>query len=353
MSLEAGSHRARWLLALGSSFWCATGNAQTANAESAGEFTERELASAFATSVVLNDTELVTLGFLSFDPGSFIPGAEDQFASEESVGRRDSVTTFALPWKWKLAPDERRLIPYVKVRLSFLETKQDIIRGTRNPDEPDARPPEQNANGATDTSRNRVYGAYLGAGLAYEFTEKWQMEAGGGLHLLRYQNDYKADASLSPITAEDVEGTLFNTSATALMGQLQTRITYSSETRDVPWKYQSTYSYYVGETINTSRGLPDVKPKTWSWANGLTAYWDLPEVLNTSNKLRVLARRVDVGGDVIRTLETDHYYQMGVGWLFDLEGDPSWLDNLGISVMVNYGSALSGGSLVLLYNEDW
>ncbi len=76
-------------------------------------------------------------------------------------------------------------------------------------------------------------------------------------------------------------------------------------------------------------------------------------MLNTSNKLRVLARRVDVGGDVTRTLETDYYYQAGIGWLFDLDEDPSWLDNLGVSVMVNYGSALSGGSLVLLYNEDW
>lgn len=353
MSLKVGGRRSRWLLALAPCFWCATGNAQTADEGSAAELAERQVASTFATSVVLTDTELVTFGFLSFDPGAFIPGGEGQFGSEESIGRRDSVTTFAFPWKWELAPEESRLIPYVNARLSFLQTREDIIRGARNPEEPEVTSPEQNANGETVESKDRVYGAYLGGGLSYELTEKWQLGADAGLHLLRYQNDYKADASLSPISDEDVEGALFNSAATALMGEVQTRLTYSSETRGVPWKYQSTLSYYAGETISTSQALPDVEPETWSWANGLTAYWDLPEVLDTSNKLRLLARRVDIGGDVTRTLETDHYYQMGVGWLFDLEGDPSWLDNLGVSVMVNYGSALSGGSLVLLYNEDW
>lgn len=345
---------ARWLMALPPCLWCATGSAQTADEGRAAALAERQAASAFATSVVLTDTEVLTFGLLSFNPGSFIPGSEeDQFGSEESIGRRDSVTTFALPWKWELGPDDSKLTPYVQARFSFLQTKQDFIRGARDPQEPGTSPPERDANGATDESKDRVYGTYLGGGLSYELTEKWQLDAGTGLHLLRYQNDYEADDSLSPVSGDDVEGALFGTAANALMGQVQTRLTYRSETRGAPWKYQSTYSYYAGDTISTEQALPSVQPETWSWANGVTVYWDLPEVRATPNKLRLLARRVDVGGDVTRTLETNHYYQMGVGWLFDVDGSPSWLENLGISVMVNYGSALSGGSLVLLYNENW
>lgn len=354
MGLGVGGRWARWLVVLAAGSWCATGGAQTSGTESsAAELAERQAASVFSTSVVLTDAEVLTVGILSFDPGSFIPVGEDQFGSEESIGRRDSITTFTLPWKWKLAPDDSRLTPYIKARLSFLETEQEIVRGAPELEEPAPPPPDQSANGFSDESKDRVYGAYLGGGLSYELTEKWQLGAGTGIHLLRYQNDYKAGASLSPISGDDVEGALFNSAATALMGEVQTRLTYSSETRGVPWKYQSTLSYYAGETISTSQELPNVEPETWSWANGLTAYWDMPEVLDTSNKLRLLARRVNIGGDVTRTLETNHYYQLGIGWLFDLEGDPSWLDNLGVSVMVNYGSALSGGSLVLLYNEDW
>lgn len=350
MSLEAGGHWARWLMVLAPSFWCATGSAQTADAENAAKIAERQAESAFATSVVLTDTEVLTLGLLSFDPGSFIPADEDQFGTEESVGRRDSVTTFALPWKWQLAPKESRLTPYVQARLSFLRTKQDFIRGARDPEETETAPSEEGASGE---SKDRVYGGYLGGGISYELTQKWQLEAGAGLHLMRYQNDYKTDASSSPATSGDVEGLVVDTAATALMGEVQSRLTYSSETRGVPWKYQSTYSYYAGDTTSTDQGLRNVEPTTWSWANGVTLYRDLADVFDTSNKLRVLARRVDVGGDVTRTLETDYYYQMGVGWLFDVDGDPAWLDNLGVSVMVNYGSALSGGSVVLLYNEDW
>lgn len=353
MSLYVDGHRCRWPLTLASCFWCAALSAQTGDEEPSAALAERQAASALATSVVLTDTEVLTLGLLSFDPGSFIPESEDQFGSEESIGRRDSITTFSLPWKWKLAPDESQLIPYINARLSFFETKQDFIRGAENPEEPEGTPTDESANEVNDATKERVYGGYLGGGLSYALTEKWKMDAGAGLHVLRYQNDYKGGASLSPVTGEDVEGALFDTAATALMGQVQTRLTYSRETRGVPWKYQSTYSYYAGETVSTGQELPEVKPKTWSWANGVTVYWDLPDVLNTSNRLRLLARRVDVGGDVTRTLETDYYYQAGIGWLFDLEGDPSWLDNLGASLMVNSGSALSGGSLVLLYNEEW
>lgn len=352
MRLEVGGHWAGHLVALASCFWCMTGSAQTTDAGSAAELAERQVASVFATSVVLTDTEAVTFGFLSFDPGSFIPGGEDLFGSDESIAQRDSVTTFALPWKWKLAPKESRLTPYINARLSFLQTTQDVIRGARNPEEPEATPPEQSANEDMVESKDRVYGGYLGGGVLYQLTEKWQLDAGAGLHLLRYQNDYKADAFLS-VSDEDVESLLFNTAASALMGQIKTRLTYRSKTRGLPWKYQSTYNYYAGKTISTDQGLSDVEPNTWSWVNGVTTYWDLPKVLGASNQLRVLGRRVDIGGDVTRTLETDYYYQVGVGWLFDLEGDPGWLKNLGISARVNYGSALAGGSLVLLYNEDW
>lgn len=353
MTPTMGNCWARWLIALPASLCCGAGSAQTADEErSAAALAERQAASAFATSVVLTDTEVLTFGLLSFNPGSFIPGSEeDQFGSEESIGRRDSVTTFALPWRWDLGPNDSRLTPYVQARLTFLQSKQDFIRGARDPQEP--APPEQDTSGAADESEDRVYGAYLGGGVSYELTEKWQLDAGTGLHLLRYQNDYEANDALSPVSGDDVEGALFGTAANALMGQVQARLTYRSETRGVPWRYQSTYSYYAGDTISTEQGLPDVQPETWSLANGVTFYWDLPEVRATPNKLRLLARRVDVGGDVTRTLETNHYYQMGVGWLFEVDGSPSWLDNLGISAMVNYGSALSGGSLVLLYNEDW
>ncbi|WP_347332775.1 Solitary outer membrane autotransporter beta-barrel domain [Marinimicrobium locisalis] len=350
MSLKVGGHRPRWLMALASCFWCATGSAQTADGESAAKLAERQAESAFATSVVLTDTEVLTLGLLSFDPGSFIPVDEDQFGTEESISRRDSVTTFALPWQWKLAPEESRLVPYIEARLSFLRTKQNIIRGAPEPEEQDATPSEQDTS---DENRDRVYGGYLGGGLSHTLTEKWQLDAGAGLHLLRYQNSYQASTSLLPAGREDIAGLVSDTAATALMGEVRARFTYNGKFRGVPWKYQSTYSYYAGDTLSTAQGLDNVEPTTWSWANGITAYWDLPDVLNTSNKLRVLARRIDVGGDVTRTLGADRYYQIGVGWLFDMEGDPEWLDNLGVSVMMNYGSALSGGSLLLLYNEDW
>ncbi|MCG6295872.1 Solitary outer membrane autotransporter beta-barrel domain, partial [Vibrio vulnificus] len=59
-----------------------------------------------------------------------------------------------------------------------------------------------------------------------------------------------------------------------------------------------------------------------------------------------------VGGDTSESLGTHHYYEASVGWLMTPPFKTQWVDNVGIGLSLNYGSALKGGSLVLFFNQD-
>lgn len=304
---------------------------------------EDQVESAFATALVLTDSEVVTFGILSFDP-DLIQLEDDRFGSEASVARRGSVKTYTFPAEWQLSYSGERLTPHIKMRLSYLDAEQDVVVGSDGSSENSSQNSSQN--------KDRVFGGYLESGFSFQITNKWEFVAGAGLHLMHYENNVSSTDPFSDVAESTVEGIRFDTSATALIGELQPRIIYSDEFNGVPWRFQSTYSYYAGETIRTADDLSAVKPKTWSWANDVIVRWGLPDVFDTSNQLRLLVRRIDVGGDVTGSLGTDSYYEFGLGWLFETSGI-SWLDNIGLSASLHTGSALSGGSLVLLYNEEW
>lgn len=330
------SHRGmRPWLPLSSLFVCAS-VAQSTSADPS----EEQVASILATSLVLTDSEAITFGLLSFDPDRFFDLDSDEFGSEDSLERRRSVSTFILPGKWEMSSSDRRFKTRIKARLSYLESKQRVIA-------------EQEEGSSEGRAKDRVYGAYAEGGLSYQLTNKWKAVAGLGLHVMQYDNSYRSGGFVSDVVEPATEGLFFDTNATALVGEFQSRLKYSSETWDVPWEFQSTYSYYAGETISTGDELPNVRPETWSWANGVAVHWPLPEVWDLPNQARFHARRIDVGGDVTDTMGTRNYYELGLGWLFNISDGVSWFDNIGVSVSLNIGSAFRGGSLVLLYNEDY
>lgn len=297
-----------------------------------------EIASVFSTALILTDTESATLGFMAFDPG-LLPQLEgEDYGSEDSLDRRRSVRVFTLPWRWDLheegeATEDRPWRGHIKARLVYLDVRQDILLG------------EQESY--RNSYRDRIYGGYLENGWTYHFNEQWRLRGAAGLHLLRYQNRSGPNAGGS--SDLDLEGLLFGSHASALVGQLQPQLIYVREESRVPWAFHSAYSYYLGRALHG--GSPRIRPETWSWSNGFTLHWDLPEVWDRPNQLRLSARRIEVGGDVTDSLGTHNYYQFGLGWLFDTGNGWSWLDNVGISIALNVGSALSGGSLVLMYNE--
>ena len=51
------------------------------------------------------------------------------------------------------------------------------------------------------------------------------------------------------------------------------------------------------------------------------------------------------------SFNTNEYYEVGVGILLGSQFFKGWIDNIGIGLNLNIGSSLSGGSLVVYFNE--
>lgn len=327
-------HRTSFRLSRTSLLLCSAAALSPAAAQT--ETTARQQAEAMlATSLVLTDSEAITFGVTSFDPAQFAPLEGEQFGDEGSIERRRSVTTYALPMRWQLSDDEERLKSHLKLRLSYLQFERDVVINDVE-------------NSTQSRNKNAVYGGYLGNAWSYEINDSWKVQAEAGAHLLRYTSGV---SGTTPVVDVDT-GALFNSDANALVGELKTRAVYRNNNDTLPWEFQSTYSYYRGRNVG-SGALDDVRPDTWTWSNGVVAHWHLSPLWDTPNQIRTIARRIELGGDVVETFDSRSYYELGVGWLFDTEDRFSWLDNVGLSVSLNIGSALSGGSLVLLYNEEY
>ena len=318
----------------------------TADPDAVTRSASQQIESAVETALILTDSDAITLGALQFDPGSFVGLDSEDFGSSESVNRRRKVRTFVLPWRWETDNVERGFSPYMRAGLLYFEAEQDVVY------RPEV-PPEGQAQGGSDASKSRVYGGFLGGGTNYRFSEHWKASLGAGLHLVRYQNDHEYNSIYSRAASAEIDGLLFNNSVNTLIGSVRTNLTYQEQSSRYPWSVHSTYTYYSGDAVSSGRAADEVAPETWSWVNSAFVHADLRPIAGLDNRLRYFAKRIDVGGEVRRTLATDHYYELGVGWLFNLSGGPSWLDNIGASVSVNIGSALSGGSVSILYNESW
>lgn len=302
---------------------------------------QKELETVLASALVLTDSQAVTFGVLSFDPNRYLPGSGNRLGSQETISRRRGIKVFNLPLRWTLSDEEKSLRHIFKTRLSLLELEQTIDFG------------DEGGEGTEDPQTTRVFAIYSGYKALFDWTPHWRLEGEVGLNLQRYDNNFAYNSTISQTLSADVDGLLFNNSATALEAVIKGGVVYSSETETLPWSWRSSYAYYQGTTVETSRTLPEAEPRVWRFSNGASVKKHLPEWGGRKNRLRFTASRIDVRGDAVRTFNTDHYYRVVLGWLIQSPRHFDWLDNMGASVAVNFGSALSGGTLQLLYNETF
>ncbi|HIF8937804.1 TPA: Solitary outer membrane autotransporter beta-barrel domain, partial [Vibrio cholerae] len=61
---------------------------------------------------------------------------------------------------------------------------------------------------------------------------------------------------------------------------------------------------------------------------------------------------VDVGSTPQEPLGTSNYYEASFGWLMTPPFEMELVDNIGLGLTFNYGSAFKGGSIVLFFNQD-
>ncbi|WP_250132546.1 Solitary outer membrane autotransporter beta-barrel domain, partial [Vibrio crassostreae] len=67
----------------------------TVNANSLSDLFRKDLEQSFATSVLLNDTDVFTFGINNFDPNKVLSLDNDNIGSNDSVSRRQNITSLS------------------------------------------------------------------------------------------------------------------------------------------------------------------------------------------------------------------------------------------------------------------
>lgn len=81
-------------------------------------------------------------------------------------------------------------------------------------------------------------------------------------------------------------------------------------------------------------------------------FYDFSHIGRSNQLIYSSFNRIDIGGDISEPMIATHYYEISLGWLMTPPFTSSWIDNVGLGLTVNYGSALRVGSVVLFFNQE-
>lgn len=292
------------------------------------------------SAIVLTDANLITLGIVDFDPNAFIDlgGIGDINAGDaDSLRRRSQLRNYSLPWESKPSEFNRDWQVSSAVRLSYVNATEDIL----GVDDQSLVSPLE------DTS-------YLLAAeyrWQYRLTPRWQAVFGVGGQLLWLENRLEYRDPILAAQRPQLDGVIVNTRYGAVMVDPNVELTYTSDLFGHKWEFISAFRYAYGRTVLTDNGAQSVSPEVSRFSNTLVFHYGLPNVWARRNELVLQAKRVDLSGDVVDPMGTRYYYELGAGWIIETPSLAAWVDNIGLGITLNINSGLSGGGLILLFNE--
>ncbi|MGP4844766.1 Solitary outer membrane autotransporter beta-barrel domain [Marinobacter sp. 1Y8] len=291
------------------------------------------------SSILLTNSETVRFGLWNFNPNDYFKIDNDQLGSAESAQLRQEITMISLPYQWQttLPGSDDELLVLAKV--AYLDVDQDIQIITS--DDP-----------GTDELRDTIITGTLGGAWRHHLDDNWRVTLGLYSHLLHYKNytAYKTQASvpLAPV----LDGVLTNISVNALIAEPTLTVNYLLDAQGAQWNFFSDYHYMTGTTYGADIEAHKAKPEASFWSNGLRMKVPTKAQHLPAQDLWLRMARVDVAGDMEPALGGTYYYEAGIAWLVETNNYMGLLDNIGIGINFNYGSALRGGSLVFMFNEE-
>ncbi len=291
----------------------------------------------FAYTVVLSDSDVFTVGIKDFNPNELFNTDNPELGTEDSVANRKKYGISTLPMSFRLNDEEEQDTQELFFRLSGLGTDEKVRWGNETVD---------------DDFRQIVLDIYTAFRYEHIINEHWSITPGIGSHLMRYQNTMDYNSVTGQSYAPYLDGLLFNTSAWANIYEPHVKLTYNKDERWGKWKISSSGHYFYGYGWGEANDGEIGNPEGWYWVNSATVVYDFTQVGRSVQSVYSTIRRVDVGSDVSDPLGTTFYYEGTVGWLMTPPFEISYVDNIGIGLTFNYGSAFKGGSLVLFFNQD-
>ncbi|MET2901385.1 Solitary outer membrane autotransporter beta-barrel domain [Vibrio rotiferianus] len=299
---------------------------------------QKEFERNFAIGIVLSDSDVFNLGFHDFDPNKYLNIDNEDIGTQDSVDLRKQIALSTLPYHLSLTDEDESLTQYnLKGRLYVLSIDQDV---------------HLNESKAPDRNKEWILGAYSEVEHKNKLTDHITFSAAAGAHLMYYRNQYEYRSDALDKLKPYLEGIYLNTDAWALIGEINAEMKYKDTVNWGKWYVWSSPHYFYGAGWGDGNNGNIGNPEGWYWVNGVKLFYDFTKVGRTVQSIYTSFNRVDVGGDTSKPMNTSHYYEASVGWLMTPPFKSDWIDNIGLGITVNYGSALRGGSLVLFFNQE-
>lgn len=320
---------------------CGVGSNAHAVDEDLRNAIEAKVKGDITSAIVLTDANLITLGIVDFNPNSFVDLSEIgdiNVGDEDTLHRRSQLKSYTMPWE----SDETKLSPQwtssFGARISYVNAT-DSIEGIE----------DRSLQSPLEDTSYLLAGEYR---WTYNINKNWNLALGLGGQFLWLENTLKYQDPILESVSGLIDNTLVNTSYGALMFDPNAELTYTSQWYGHNWEFISSLRYAVGRTLLTDDGTQVVSPQVGRFSNAFVFHYQLPNAWDNRNEMRLLAKRVDLTGDVVDPMGTHYYYELGAGWIIETPSLSSWLDNIGVGITLNINSGLSGGGIVLLLNEE-
>ena len=136
----------------------------------------KELEQRFATSILLNDTDVFTFGINNFDPNEVFSLDNEDVGSNDSVSRRQNITSLSLPYTFELPNYIEDNHQEITLRLSALRIENDV---------------EYAATIKSDYQKESVVSGYVEFANVSQLNEYWSFHSGIGNHISYYRNDFE------------------------------------------------------------------------------------------------------------------------------------------------------------------
>lgn len=297
----------------------------------------KELEQRFATSVLLNDTDVFTFGINNFDPNEVFSLDNEDIGSNDSVSRRQNITSLSLPYTFELHNYIEDNHQEITLRLSALRIENDV---------------EYAATIKSDYQKESVVSGYVEFANVSKLNEYWSFHSGIGNHISYYRNDFEYRSSLLEPIQDQLDGLYYNTDAWAYIIEPKIKLTFEDKNHWGRYKLSTSWHYFNGVGWGEANNGDVGNPEGWYIANEAKIFYDLVRWDKNITSMYSSIRRIDIGGDTVESMGTTSYYEGSVGWLLNPNLFNEWVDNVGIGFTINYGSSLKGGSLVLFFNQD-
>lgn len=302
----------------------------------------KQFEESFATAVLITDSDTISLGIANFNPEVLLKPTQSHLLAHltegKSVELRNQLTSYSIPYTYLLDKDKKQLSDTLTIHISYLEQNSSHTLF-------------ENTEIIPDDNIDTVLSGYIGYSIFHPLSEHWMLRLRLGSYLMHYKNEHTFNNSVSQLGQEQFDGIYFNTQANALIVEQNARFTYITEKTWGKWEFYTDLNYFTGKAISGSKSSKGAKPTGWRINNTVKLNYSMNKSTSHAESLYIKFQRSDIGGDTVNALDTHYFYEAGIGVLLDTRKLTSWIDNIGIGININYGSALNGGSIVFYFNE--